>query len=256
MTDGLRVTIAGLDFYGQGSDGFIISPDGFSGWDDGVDMRLEKTARPYAHGSFNLPVFQDSRTVSVSGNVFADSSRELLHLGNRLTGLLAGGGIGRVQVERFGDVQWADGRLAAKTMFTERGGQNSASFQIQLWCPDPRKFGNSADFVRTNGTVSVFHRGNYNALPTVVVRGSAANGYRLNGPGGLQYKVTRALVTGIPHRIEFTDGRLRVNGTVVATGADSADVWPVPPGQSVDFDINVLSGGTAEATITITDTYI
>ena len=104
--------------------------------------------------------------------------------------------------------------------------------------------------------MSVFHRGNYNALPTVVVRGSAANGYRLNGPGGLQYKVTRALVSGVPHRIEFTDGRLRVNGTVVATGADSADVWPVPPGQSVDFDINVLSGGTAEATITITDTYI
>ena len=121
---------------------------------------------------------------------------------------------------------------------------------------NPRKFGDSRDFVRTNGTVSVFHRGNYNALPTVVVRGSAANGYRLNGPGGLQYKVSRALVTGIPHRIEFTDGRLRVNGTVVATGADSADVWPVPPGQSVDFDINVLSGGTAEATITITDTYI
>jgi len=253
---GLKVNVAGLDFYGQGRRGLVIEPKGFKGWDDGVDMRLENTARPGAHGSFNLPVFQDARTVVLTGSAVADSSRELRQIGDRLTGLLAGGGVGRVQVERDGDVQWADCRLAAKTMFEEVGEQGAASFQVQLWCPDPRKFGNARDFVRTNGTVSVFHRGNFDALPTVTVRGSAANGYRLNGPGGLQYKVTRALVSGIPHRIEFTDGRLRVNGTVVATGADSADVWPVPPGQSVDFDINVLSGGTAEATITVTDTYI
>jgi hypothetical protein len=162
---------------------------------------------------------------------------------------------GRLTVAGHGSVQWADAKRNSGVKFTPVT-DTFAQWQVRLKCPDPRKFGNSADFVRTNGTVSVFHRGNYDALPTVVVRGSAANGYRLNGPGGKQYKVSRALVTGIPHRIEFTDGRLRVNGTVVPTGVDSADVWAVPAGQAVDFDINVLSGGSAEATITITDTYI
>jgi len=255
VTDGLKVTIAGLDFWGQGNHDFVISPDGFDGWDDGVDMRLENTARPYAHGSFNLPTFQDARTVSISGNVFADSPRELAQLRNRLTGLLAGGGIGRVQVERDGDVQWADCRLASKTMFTERGGQNAASFQIQLWCPDPRKFGNSRDFVGSApADITLFHRGNYDARPSVVLRGSAPSGYDLWGPDGARYTVTRPLVSGKPHRVEFDDGLLRVDG-VVMSNAGQSDVWAVPAGQASVFGVSTASG-SVEATITVIDTFI
>lgn len=256
MSGSLKVTVAGLEFYGQGQHDLVIGPDGFTGWDDGVDMRLEKTVRPQAHGAFNLPGYQDGRVVALTGHALAESNRYLRSIRNRFTGTLADGDEGQVIVDRDGDIQWANGRLATKPMFTEIGGNDIASFQMQLWFPDARKYGKARDFVRTNGTVSAFHRGNTKAYPTIVARGSAANGYRINGPGGLQYRVSRALVTGIPHRIEFNDGGLRVNGIRVSTGVDQGDVWPVPSGLPVDFDINVISGGTVEGTVTVTDTYI
>jgi hypothetical protein len=238
-------TLSGADRFGKW---VTTSFDGF--WDS-PEIKGESTERPNADGEYDLPTYNEARLVTATGNLHA-KSHELLHEAmNFLTGPMSG----RLTVAGHGSVQWADAKRNSGVKFTPVT-DTFAQWQVRLKCPDPRKFGNSTDFVRTNGTVSVFHRGNYDALPTVVVRGSAANGYRLNGPGGKQYKVSRALVTGIPHRIEFTDGRLRVNGTVVPTGVDSADVWAVPAGQAVDFDINVLSGGSAEATITITDTYI
>lgn len=252
----LKVVVAGLDFHGFASEGFVIGPDGFEGWDDGVEVRRSAVARPSSHGAFDESGYLDARVVSLSGTCVADSPRKLMQYKHRLTGLLAGGQMGRVQVQRPGEVLWADCRLGAKPLFQEKGGSGQASFHLQLWCPNPRKFGDTEEFTRTNGTVDVFHRGNFDAHPTIVVRGSAANGYRINGPGGKQYKVSRALVSGIPHRIEFKDGLLRVDGALVSSGVDRADVWPVPPGQMTTFDVNVLNGGSAEATITVTDTYI
>ena len=239
-------TLSGSDRFGE----WAVTGE-LEGWWDSPEVKGETADRPNADGEYDLPVYNEARLITINGTLRAKSHAQLHDAGNFLTGPISG----RLTVAGHGSSQWADAKRNSGVKFTPVT-DVFAQWQVRLKCVNPRKFGNARDFVRTNGTVSVFHRGNYNALPTVVVRGSAANGYRLNGPGGLQYKVTRALVTGIPHRIEFTDGRLRVNGTVVATGADSADVWPVPPGQSVDFDINVLSGGTAEATITITDTYI
>jgi len=256
MTDGLRVTIAGLSFLGQGSDGFIISPDGFAGWDDGVDMRIENTARPGAHGSFNLPVFQDARTVAISGSVFADSPRQLAQLRNRFAGLMAGGLTGRIQVERYGAVQWADGRLASKPMFTERGGQNCASFQIQLWCPDPRKYGESKTVaVATGSPVSVFHRGNYNATPSFIVRGDMPGGWTLT-VNGWNYTVTKPLVTGAPHRVDYNNGRLYVNGVLNQGNLGNTNTTPIPPGQSVGVGLYPVTTGSGSADMTIVDTYI
>lgn len=256
MTNGLKVTIAGLDLLGQGSNGFVISPDGFDGWDDGVSMRQENTARPQAHGSFDLPVYQDARTVSITGNAFADSPRELLRLGNRLTGLLAGGQSGRIQVERYGDVQWADGRLAAQTKFTERGGQNCASFQVQIWCPDPRKFGNSQDFsVALGSQAAVFHRGNYDAAPSIRVSGLMPSGYTLTGPGGRRFVVTRSAGSGESHLIDMNTGILKVNGSVVTGGVSVADTILIPPGSSTTIGLSAPSG-TGTSTVTVLDTYI
>ena len=257
MDDSLMVDVAGLRMFGRpGLSPFVVKEDGLVGWDDGVDMRGERVSRPTGHGSFALPGLLDSRTVSVEGLIHARSAGELALARNRLAGVLAGGSLGRVQVAQAGVTQWAQGMLSAKPTVRRRRGTYYADFQVQLWFPDPRQFGDTQSFVRTNGAVSVFHRGNFDALPSIVVRGSAANGYRLNGPGGKQYRVSRPLVSGRPHRIEFGDGLLRVDGVLMPNGTDRSDVWPVPPGQDVSFDVNVLNGGTAEATITVTDTYI
>ena len=257
MSDGLRVTIAGLDFYGQGLHDFVISPDGFDGWDDGVDMRLENTARPQAHGAFDLPGFQDARTVAISGHAFADSPQRLAHLRSRLTGLLAGGGTGRIQVERFGVTQWADGKLASKTKFTERGGQNVATFQIQLWCPNPLKFGDANQFTIGSAYEKVFHYGNTVGYPVITVSGSMPGGYVLQSSAGAEYRVTTPLVSGTPHTVDMSTGLLVRNGLAVSGGVTRADLWRVPGGSgATDLRILPITTGSGTASVTLLDTYI
>jgi hypothetical protein len=237
-------TLHGTDRFGQ-----WITLE--STWDDTPDTKGEEEDRPNADGEYDLPIFYAARYITVTGHLHTAShakTHEAMHWFN-------GAMTGRFVVSGHGPTLWCDAKRNSGTKFTIIT-DTFAQWQIKLKAVNPRKFGASNDFVRTNGTVSVFHRGNYGALPTVIVRGSAANGYRINGPGGKQYKVSRALVTGVPHRIEFRDGLLRVDGNLVPDGVDRADVWPVPAGTATDFDINVLNGGTAEATITVTDTYI
>lgn len=252
MSGALKVTVAGMDFFGQGMHDFVIEPEGFDGWDDGVDMRLEKTVRPQAHGSFDLPGFQDSRTVAISGHAFADSNKQLRWLRGRVTGLLADGGSGRVQVDRDGDVQWADCRLASKTKFTELGGNDIASFQIQLWCADARKFGEFTSVpIGTASPAALRHRGNYDASPLVRVDGPVVGAYTVTGPAGEQYTVTGGIASGSQHVIDFNDGLLRVNGVITAALVTTAGLWKVPPGQKVTATISNGAGH-----IELLDTYI
>lgn len=251
----LRVNVAGLDFFGDAGP-FLIGPDGFEGWDEGVDMRLEKTGRPQAHGSYGLPGFQESRVVSVSGNVLADSPAQLSYLKERLLGILAGGQSGRIQVARPWGTQWADCQLGAKTRFAERGGKNSGTFQIQLWCADPRKFGEVQSFtLPANTPTVVFHRGNYEATPYITVSGSMPGGYTLT-VAGWNYAVSRPLVSGTPHVIDYNDGRLRINGSVVQNSIGNTNLATIPPGASITCALYATSGGTGTAVMSLPDTYI
>lgn len=254
MSDGLRVTLGGLSFDNVGRSEFLITPDGFEGWDDGVDMRLEQTALPQAHGSFDAPGFQDARTVSITGHAFADSPRHLSQLRSRLTGLLAGGQRGRIQVEQDGEIQWADGRLAAKTMFTRKG-TDWASFQVQLWCPDPRKFGDMNKFTLPSGVpVTVYHRGNYEATPRFTITGDMP-GYTLT-VGGWNYAVSVPLVPGTPHVIDYNTGRLRINGAIVQNSVGNVNIGTVHPGASQEVGLFATSGGSGSAVMEIPDTFI
>lgn len=223
------------------------------GWDEPPTVRDLDEERPSGHGSFDLPSYYAARTPTLDGILFADSraqAKQALHALNASASL----GLQTLIIADADGTQWARVKLAGldHTWVTS----TVVRWQLRLKAPDPRKFGNTQDFTRTNGKVEVFHRGNFDAHPTIVVRGSAANGYRINSADGKQYRVSRALETDKPHRIEFNDGLLRVDGVLVPNGAPRADVWPVPPGRAIEFDINVVSGGSAEATITVTDTFI
>lgn len=254
----LLVNVAGLDFFGD-SGPFLIGPDGFTGWDDGVDIRLPQEARPQAHGSFDLPGFQGSRSPSMSGHVLADSSAQLANLKDRFLGILNGGQSGRIQVSRPWGTTWADCRLGAQPRFTERGGRGVATFQMQLWCADPVKYGDVKEFPVPAGTsyVNLFHRGNTASLPTLVVAGSAPGGYEIQSSAGARYQVTRALVSGTPHTIDMRDGMLQVGGVYVAGIGVRADVWRIPPGSSATtIRVTPLTSGSPSATAYVTDSFI
>lgn len=257
MSGALRIRISGVDFFGQGSHDFVISPDGFSGWDDGVDMRRDDVGRPQQHGSYDGPGYLGSRVVSISGYSIAASNQQLRANGDRLRGILAGGGLGRVQVDRDGEIHWADCRLASKTKFDERGGQNMADFQIQLWCPDPLKYGETRTYAASVGANAngVRHYGNFDATPRFVVAGSMPGGYVLTLMG-VNFYVTWPLVSGHPHSIDYADGQLWVDGVQIHGGLGITNTPTIPAGANTALGILPLTSGTATATMTVLDTFI
>jgi hypothetical protein len=251
----LTVNVEGLVFSGMRGP-FAIGPDGFDGWDDGVEVRVNDSARPQAHFSYDLPVFAGSRIVNITGYALAQSVAELDQLSDRLTGLLAYGQSGRISVTKNGRTLWADCRLAAQTKFTERHGQPTGDYQVQLWCADGRKFGESTDFVVSNGSPgSVYHRGNFPATPKIVVRGDFPGGYTVT-VDGWNYAVSKAAVTGHPHRIEYSNGRLYVDGALTQNSVGNTNVTNIPPGKAVGFGLYPTAGGSGTATMTLLDTYI
>lgn len=254
----LHVTVAGLDFFGD-SGPFLIGPDGFTGWDEGVETRLPQEARPQAHGSFDLPGFQGSRLPALSGHVLADSSAHLANLKDRFLGILNGGQSGRIQVARPWGTQWADCRLGAQSRFTEHGGRGVATFQMQLWCADPIKYGDVKAVPVPAGAayVNLSHWGNTASLPLIVVAGAAAGGYEIQSAAGARYQVTKPLVSGTPHTIDMRDGMLQVDGAYVAGIGVRADVWRIPPGSNATtIRVTPLTTGTPSLTAYVTDSFI
>jgi hypothetical protein len=261
MDDELVVTLGGLRMFGRPGLGlFGIVKDGLDGWDDGVAMRGEKQARPQAHGSMVLPNYQESRTVTITGIITATSARQQAGARDRITGLLSGGGLGRLEVQRSFGTRWADAQLENSSVDPRRGSCKS-DFQIQLWCPDARIFGDAngldgGGFPITMGqSVQVFHYGNAAATPLITVTGDFPNGYTLTGPDGKAYVVTAALAAGTTHTIDMTHGLLRTNQYYFTGGVGDADVWTIPPGQQITMGLSATSG-SGTAVIDVLDTYI
>lgn len=250
----LRVNIAGLDFFGhRGPLG--ITKDGFTGWDEGVSMRSSTVAKTNAHGSYALRSYQDSRTVSLSGVVVAKNIEDLALLRDQVTGVLADGTEGVIEVQRPWGVQWAKCFLADQTRFTEEGGRPRGTFQIQVFCPDAHKFGEEHLYVAgVDAPVDVFHWGNAPATPVITVAGSMPGGYRLK-IGSRSVVVTQPLVSGKPHIVDYDDGRLRVGGVLVTGGITTMQLTLINPGAKLQFSVEPLTTGFATATMAMPDTF-
>lgn len=261
MDDDLYVVVAGLEMYGRpGPSPFAIIKDGLDGWDDGIALRSDKTARPQAHGSLSKKRYQESRTVTITGKILGQSVRSREMLMNRLSGILAGGTEGRIQVTKGGLTQWADASRDSLSIDPIRG-TNNADFQMQLWCPDPRKFGEeNGPFVATvgAGVSGVHHRGNYPAPPRFTVKdGNFPGGYVLTIKGQV-FTVTRPLLPGETHFIDYDNGRLRVNGVIVHGGVGFGFIPHVTPGVPTAISIAPRAPftGTGTASLSLLDTYI
>lgn len=237
-------TLSGSDHFGEWS---CETPDA---WWDSPETKGEDASRPNADGDYDLPIFNQARLPTFNGLLEAVDHDALHEAGNFLTGAMTG----RILVSGHGPAQWAEAKRAGKIRFVPKT-DTIAQWQVSLKCVDPRKYGGSKDVVLTAPQdMIVSHRGNYGAFPRFLVRGSAPSGYDLWGPGGKRYRVVRPLVSGRAHRVEFSDGLLRVDGVLLPNAAQS-DVWAIPPGPGTSIGISTVSG-TAEATVTVTDTYI
>lgn len=245
----LRVRVGALTFEGYATKGLLISPDGFSGWDSGTDSKGQTFSREDSHGDYDLPVYRQSRIVSISGQALADSDAELVHLGSRLTGLGSSGDVVRLVVDHHGSTTWADARVVSQTQWDERGGHAVADYQIQFKCADPRKFAETRAFASGE---PAFHYGNFPATPQLTISGTSSSGYTVNGPNGKRVVVTRALVAGSPHTYDMDTGLLRVNGVLVYGGVSVADTWSIPGGTRVTHTLS----GPGTLSVKVTDAYV
>lgn len=248
----LRVRVGGVVLNGLAANGFVIAPDGFAGWDESTATKRDTAAMPQAHGSFAVRGFRDVRVLTVSGTCLADSEQQLRFFGNQLTGTGGDGNTVRVTVDHSGETTWADGYVDGETKFTMFAAGQAATFSIQFWFANPRKFGNTLTFA---GGVGAYHYGNFPATPVHTVSGSASSGYTVNGPAGKAFVVTQPLVAGVPHTINMATGFLTVNGLIVVGGVAQGDTWAIPGGATVAQSLTVPSGSAVLSTA-VTDTFI
>lgn len=252
----LIVRVGEVVFHGQenvAGSGFYVEQGGFSGWEEGTAPRLTEIFRPQAHGMFDLPVFQGARVVTISGVAVAESSAALAHMAAQITGLLADGSSERVFVHENGLDTWASARLGARTKFSPIFGAGKyANYELTLWCPNPRKFGEVREFASGE---AAYHYGNFTAAPVMTVAGTIGTGYTIAGPDSKLFTVTQPVVSGTPHTIDMATGHLTVDGAIVHGEITQGDTWGIPGGSTVTNTLTPVSG-SGTLTVAVTDTYI
>jgi hypothetical protein len=240
---------------GSGDEGFFIDQDGFDGWDEAPTPRYENVEQQNAHGSFDAVSYYEQRLLVVSGTCMTgQGAGKLGWYASRFAGLF--NDKVRVQVDYNGVQSFADGRLAARPRFQPVVPGSIARFQFSLRFADPRKYGELVPLDITPAGVAqpIYHRGNFDAAPQLVVRGSMP-GYRIEGPG-YSYTVDRAVTAATPHVIDNKTGLLSINGVVQFGAISSGSGWVIAAGsRPVTHKLVPVSGnGTLETLIR--DTYI
>ena len=239
MTDGI-LSVDGLEFVGGDGD-CDWSLDTLDGWFDGPDTKFTDSSRLLQHGSFDVPVFSAARTVTVGGLCFTSTAAEQEDAARRLTRILPT--LGPV-VGHFGSrVLTGMGKRVGSAKFDPLVYGSVAEYQVQFWFPDPRLYGEQVA-LPSGSTVKLWHYGNTNAVPVFTVSGSMGSGYTITGPGGQVFQVSKPLVSGHPHTVDFRTGRVTVDGGLVVDQTPVAQVWTVPPGDPVTATLSGAGSGS------------
>jgi len=250
---GELVALDGFPLSGNTRDG-IWKINSLAGWNQRPSVRRNNQSRARGDGSYKTAVYYDNRLITINGRLFA-KSHENLHQAEGILNSLGQRGDAQLLVGGHGPTQWAtvDPRDSPElTIVTDKFLQ----FQIPLEAIDPFKYGEWRKFAASVGSdVAVFHRGNADAIPYVVVSGSMPGGYTLSHAGS-SVVVTEPLVSGSPHTVDYRKRRLYKGGAPVRGGLSTASYARVAPGQRDTFSVTPNTTGTATATMTLYDTYI
>ena len=246
ITWGAR-TLSGVDRFGR----WVVT-DGMESWWGSPDTRGDTEDRPDSDGELDLPVYNQARLLTLQGHLHSSGHDQLHEAGYYLSSSM----FGRFKVQGHGPTLWADGRRNSGVQFLPVT-DSFAKWQVRIKFVDPCQYGDTKTWTASVGSnaLNIAHRGNYNAVPRFFVEGSMPGGYRLTIKGQI-FTVTQPLVAGVPHSIDYADGRLRIGGSIVAGGIGYGFTPLVTPGVVTALSIVPLTTGTATVTLTLTDTYI
>jgi hypothetical protein len=141
----LEATLGSLTFVGDAG-AATYTLEELDGWFvNSATMRREYVDRPNQHGQFATPGFLSGRIVTLSGKVHASSDADFEAALVALSGLLADG---------ESDTLTVTTGVGATTATVYRYGMprtrvivwgSLAEYQLQLWAPDPVRYGPSAE---------------------------------------------------------------------------------------------------------------
>lgn len=248
----IEVDIGGVLFLGglkESPHGLFVEDGGFRGWESGTGGRRESVARPAAHGDFDMPLFRESRVVTLNGYALGRSAFDLGHLRDQVVGLGADGSAVTLTVKQHGYLRRSLARIVSVDFVDSGRATSRGRFTVELVCSDPRKFGDLREF--SGSSVQVHHYGNFPASPVVEVVGPRTAPYTITGPGGRQFVVNQSLSAGQTHRIDFRSGRLYRNGSLQIGQTGRSDTWAVPAGQRITMGIS-----SGSMTVKLADTYM
>lgn len=242
-----QVLLGGQILHGEDRSGQWIV-EKLTGWYDAPASKGDGGSRDLADGDYEYPQHYSARMITVDGILFhkgrgvAVAAMERLSAQAKLTSQ-------SLVVTDFG--------LSRNALVKSLGvdfdppSTEAVRFQVRLKAVDPFKYGESYSVGGSSTSpASVYHRGTVPAWPEVAVAGSSAGGYTLT-LNGKSVVVTRPLVSGVGHSVDFRTGILRVGGVVVRGGLSTANFSPINPGLAQSMS---LSAGSMF--VRYSDTYI
>lgn len=134
----MNATLDTLEFVADGSSGAYTLED-IIGWWGGVEMRHASTPRPNGHGDFDSPAYQSGRLVTLRGQVHATTDASFEAALQALENVLADGSKSALTVEQASTTYTLQVRRHGAPDIRILVYGRVASFQLQLWAPDPTK---------------------------------------------------------------------------------------------------------------------
>lgn len=249
----LRVHVAGMVFDSEGSEGFVLQPDGLTGWWGRPGSAVQSTPRPGAHGEVDSEVRLGARIVTLQGNALGQASH-IRSMADRLSGLGAEGDRQRLVVEEDGDSTWSWCRVIGVPVM--RSGKNAPpSFMVTLRCANPRRFGKTREYPVAANTPSVMeNRGNFPASPRFIVRGPQPSGYSIVSPGEATFSVPWALPAGSTDVVDFATATVYRNGAELLNASNDPQTWRVPPAGAKQWQSAPTGSGSVVGEVT--DTHV
>lgn len=256
----MHTHLDGVTFLGSaGQATYSIEPDGLRGWHESVSVRREDVDRPTAHGTYRAQSYRTGRLIQQSGLIEAASRMEFLEAIDRFRGVLAGGGFGPFVVDDEG-VRSAEVQLNAEPSVTmlvppEAGRGGAARYSLELWAPDPRQYGEKRTFEGGTSVVP-YHRGNFPAVPRVVVSSGFANGFRVVY-GDRVFEVDRATFwQQEPLEIDMRTGWVWQGGSLLRGVIRRAETFEIPPHNQEPVRLVGSGSGSGRVSVELRDTWI
>lgn len=249
---------------------------GLEGWNGSPDVRLAGTDRPLDHGQFDAASFYGSRVVTLAGVAICTDKTAAL-LAQDIVASVAAWDPTRLFLLQVSE----PGRPTRRAMVrlnagTKIGGFDGLSFdwQIQLKCPDPRRYDDveqlvtlspptgatggftapvTAPIVSTTTGVStssatVTNAGTIATRPTVTMRGPLVDPQLASVSAGKSLALQITLATDDVLVLDFDRRTILLNGSASRSSTLTATAawWELPPG-GTDLAFTAGGGsGTAE----------